>query len=131
MLQTRIDIADQLNRSGDFRAAAAGSKAAGDEEDVERWRRGEGMRGNDGLAGCMGVSGGFGGHGVEGGGEDGQGYGVCPGEDVEGFERAEGVEGLEAGVDEDADADGVGYSSRIWSALSAGEGERTGHCVEG
>lgn len=54
---------------------------------------------------------------------------MCPGEDVEGVQRAEGVEGLEAGVDEDADADGVSYSRRIWSALSAGERVRTGHSV--
>jgi hypothetical protein len=105
MLQTRIDIADQADRSGDFRAGAAGSQAAGDEEDVERGRGGKGMRGNNGLTGCKRVSGRFGGHGVEGRGEDGQCYGVCPGEDVEGVERAEGVEGLEAGVDEDADVD--------------------------
>ncbi len=62
------------------------------------------MCGHDGLAGCDGGCWGCGGDWVEGVGEEAEGYGDCSGEDVDYVEGPEGVEGLEAWEEEDADA---------------------------
>ena len=65
------------------------------------------------MAGCAWDVGGLGGDGVEGCGEEAEGYGFSSGEDVDAVEGAEGVEGLETWEEDDSDAEGFLGSARV------------------
>lgn len=89
----------------------AGADAAGDDQDVEGRRGGEGVCWQHALAegGVEAVHGRgdrFGGDGLQGVGDQGEIHLVLPGEDIQGIEGPEDVEGLETGEHDHAEVNG-------------------------